>query len=51
MLFKKIFPMRSRFRSIVSIDCVFFRSVEGLEGKVKLSEISTTGYVSIMASI
>lgn len=43
------FPMR--IRRILSIDCVFFRSVKGMEGEFKLSEASTTQYMSIAASI
>lgn len=43
------FPMR--IRRNLSIDCVFFRSVKGMEGEFKLSEASTTQYVSIAASI
>lgn len=43
--------MRSRFRRILSVDFVFFRSVEGMEGEVKLSEASTIQYMSIALSI
>lgn len=43
--------MRSRFRRILSIDCVFFRSVKGMEGEVRLSEAPRTQYMSITASI